>query len=168
MNEIWKDISGCEGVYQASDLGRVRVIAPRRGVKPGHILSTQQIGSFVYVRLRIEGKLKMCHLPRLILETFEPRRNSARLEVVYDNGRPDDNRLDNLVWCTHAEAQARRRFNYCRGEAVPSAKLTSEAVREIRRLYTLGFQQTDIAPNFGVSQCTVSRVVSGRAWRHVA
>lgn len=168
MIETWKDIRGYEGVYQVSDAGHVRLLIDRRGVKAGHVISPFQMHGYTYVRLRLGGKSRVFLLHRLMLETFKPRPNAARLTAIHDNDRLNDNRLENLVWCTQAEAQARRRVRVLRGEDVKLSKLTSAAVREIRRLYAEGFQQSDIAGSFGVNQATVSRVVSGRSWRHVA
>jgi hypothetical protein len=166
--ETWKDIRGFEGIYQASDLGRVRLVINRRNADAGHILSPFLTDGYAYVRLRRDGKARPFRVQRLVKETHDPRPDSADLEVVHDNGCKTDNRLVNLVWCTRADAQARRHAQYCRGEDVTLAKLTPDRVRAIRRLYADGNEQGTIAARFSVDQSTVSRVLSGRTWRHVA
>jgi hypothetical protein len=55
-----------------------------------------------------------------------------------------------------------------RGERAPKAKLTEDAVREIRRRYATGSEsQTTLAKAFGVSQPAIGYVVRGDSWAHV-
>jgi hypothetical protein len=55
-----------------------------------------------------------------------------------------------------------------RGERVASAKLTPDAVTEIRRRYVQGeTSQAALAGRYGVSQTVVGQIVRGEAWRHV-
>lgn len=54
-----------------------------------------------------------------------------------------------------------------RGIRCPQAKLTDEAVREIRRRYFSGESQRPIARSFGIGQDVVSRIVNRRQWKHV-
>lgn len=55
-----------------------------------------------------------------------------------------------------------------RGEQQPFAKLTDDAVREIRRVYATGrFIQRQLAERYGVNQTQISNVVLGRTWKHV-
>lgn len=58
-----------------------------------------------------------------------------------------------------------RRF----GEANHSAKLTDQAVREIRRLWSSGAfsKQADLVRYLGIPQPTVSRVLLRRSWTHI-
>jgi hypothetical protein len=62
---------------------------------------------------------------------------------------------------THPELVAR-------GEAKPNARLTPDAVREIRRRFDAGTAtQTELAHEFNVSKITVFDVVHRKTWRHV-
>lgn len=47
------------------------------------------------------------------------------------------------------------------------AKLNEQKVVEIRRLYRAGWTQVRLAKRFGVTQQTISRVVTLKYWRHV-
>lgn len=52
-----------------------------------------------------------------------------------------------------------------RGESNPSAKLTWDAVREIRAMYATGdFYQKDLAAKYGVSQTLVGQIVRQKIW----
>lgn len=55
-----------------------------------------------------------------------------------------------------------------RGQEHPAAKLTDQAVREIRGAYVPGkVGQRWLAEMYGVSQQTIARVLAGTAWTHV-
>ncbi len=47
------------------------------------------------------------------------------------------------------------------------AKLKADDVPEIIRLHISGIQQKIIADMFGVTQATISSIVSGRSWTHI-
>lgn len=57
---------------------------------------------------------------------------------------------------------------YPNGSAVPGAKLTDEAVREIRRRYDAGAAGlTVLGRQFGVTKQTIQRIVRRQGWTHV-
>jgi IS30 family transposase len=49
-----------------------------------------------------------------------------------------------------------------------NAKLTDNAVREIRRLRTEGMTYEQISNQFGVCEATIGNIVTGKIWKHVA
>lgn len=55
----------------------------------------------------------------------------------------------------------------CRGEGRATARLTADAVRQIRAAYATGASPTALAARFGVSVGAVHAVRTGRTWRHV-
>lgn len=75
-----------------------------------------------------------------------------------------------LSWKTHKQnaADRFRDGTDLSGERNPVAKLTSENVMEIRRIYALGgVTQSDLAGAFGVGSQTISKIVTGARWRHL-
>lgn len=54
-----------------------------------------------------------------------------------------------------------------KSEHNPSAKLNSENVKEIVKLYSEGVKQKDIAEIFGINQSTVSSICRGDSWSSV-
>jgi hypothetical protein len=54
-----------------------------------------------------------------------------------------------------------------RGESHGVSKLNDEVVRKIRRMHGPGMGHKRIAKELGVNKTTVSRVLSGKTWRHV-
>lgn len=53
------------------------------------------------------------------------------------------------------------------GEDRPTAKLTEQAVRDIRQSYRAGFTQASLAAHHEVSQMLISLVVRRKIWKHV-
>ena len=72
----------------------------------------------------------------------------------------------------HLDARGRGRWvppPHSRGEGMPSAVLTDEAVRQIRARYVpRKVSQYQLAAEFGVSKTTIGAVLSGKTWRHVS
>ena len=93
MKEIWKDIIGFEGIYEISNLGRIRRI------KTGRILSTRRSdGWYITVTLYKDKKRYGKSLHRLVAETFVP--NPYNLpEVNHIDEDKINNRADNLEFC---------------------------------------------------------------------
>lgn len=102
MEEIWKDVSGYEGLYQVSNLGNVKSL-PRKGTKGGLIKPAIKRGGYYGVALTKNGKTKWFRVSRLVLENFEPNPNSEDLIVDHINRDRLDNRLENLQWLTQTE-----------------------------------------------------------------
>lgn len=112
MNEVWKEIPGYEGFYEASNLGRVRsmerwVRASRTTdtlrLSPAKLrsLSTKKSGH-IKVSLYREGKERTHHVHSLVLTTFVGPRPEGK-EACHNNGVPSDNSLTNLRWDTKRE-----------------------------------------------------------------
>lgn len=93
------------------------------------------------------------------------------LHVLHRCDNPRCVRPDHLFLGTNADNMAdkvsKRRHRTPNGEGNGSAKLTTEAVFQIRSQYESGLSQSNIAAAFGVSQTLVSAIVRRRLWAHV-
>lgn len=113
-NENWKPISGYEGFYEVSDLGRVRsldrIIADKSGKKKhlkGRILKPglNRRGSAKVrplVVLTKDNIQKSAFVHVLVAETFIGKRPDGK-ECCHKNDISTDNRLCNLYWGTRSE-----------------------------------------------------------------
>ena len=109
MNEIWKDIPGYEGLYQVSNLGRVKSLG--RYVKKRSKLAFQDERmlcspkdkyGYLIVTLCREGKPKKKKVHRLVAQAFIP--NPENKETVnHINGDKNNNTAMNLEWNTSTE-----------------------------------------------------------------
>ncbi len=100
--------------------------------------------------------------------TYGPIPNG--LQVLHHCDDPQCCRPDHLFLGTNLDNAKDRhaKGRDPRGEKHGNAKLTDEAVREIRRRYAAGgISQQNLADEFGVNQTIVSDVVRRVYWQHV-
>ena len=162
--ELWRPVKDFEGVYEVSNLGRVRRLKPRQGTKVGSILGA---------RPNRDGYLRvaLCDKPRqpvekfihvLVLETFVGPCPEG-MEACHDDGNTFNAALSNLRWDTPINnALDKRRHGTIRsGERHPNSKLTQAQVNDIRVAHG---SQSSIAAAFGITQQTVSDIRLHRRW----
>ncbi len=171
-NEIWKDIPGYEGEYQASDQGQIKSLkrealsrnwstrqpfyrtVPERILKPGRYCKYGHVS--VILRRGTNGQ----SVHQLVMRTFigDPPEG---MEVLHINGQPADNRLSNLRYGS-------RRDNildvYRQGGRW--RKLSTDDVEAIRFGLHCGIRGSELAVMYGVSQTIISAIKYGRifAW----
>lgn len=154
--------------YEVSNLGRVRCRVKRRYLRPGQLLRLQTISNG-YIGAHIDGRLMLVH--RLVCKAFHGQPPSPNHEVAHFNGVRTDNAAKNLRWATRKEnAFDKRRHGTHRfafGEHAGRAVLTTEQVREIRRLLGDGQRQSALAERFGVARTTISAIGNSYNWRHI-
>ena len=112
MKEEWKDIQGYEGLYQISNLGRVKSLkrfvnikvfnkAQIKRVRKEYILNpVQDKDGYLLVHLYKSSKAKTFKVHRLVATNFLP------LVINHKNGIKSDNKVSNLEWCTPKENMA--------------------------------------------------------------
>ena len=96
MNEIWKDIKGYEGLYQVSNLGRVKRFYQNNNLikKP-----SDDKDGYLIIGLWKEGKRKTFKVHRLVAEAFIKNTNNYPC-INHKDEDPKNNLVDNLEWCT--------------------------------------------------------------------
>ena len=102
--ENWVDIKGYEGLYQVSDLGRVKRVAGSPHCKVDRILKpASQTTGYLFVTLSKQGKEKTFRIHRLVMENFSPTEKMENLQVNHLDEDRTNNNLNNLQWCTCQE-----------------------------------------------------------------
>lgn len=106
-NEVWKDIPKYEGLYQASNLGRIRscarTIIRENRIKQqfkGKILSPEDNGNG-YLRLILykNKKKNSEYVHRLIASAFIENYYNCE-QINHIDGNKQNNNINNLEWCT--------------------------------------------------------------------
>lgn len=178
MNETWKSLKGiveCGDYYEVSDFGNVRSITricSAGRTKKGRILKqSKNKKGYMTVKFSLNGKEKSYIVHRLVAIAFIPNPENKPQVNHIDNIR-DNNRLNNLEWCTNSENQqhcvAQGRDKRQLGEDRPASKLKENDVLEIRALWTTGkYKQRDLAEMYSVGQRTITTIVNRITWKHI-
>lgn len=110
MEEIWKDVKGYEGLYQVSNLGRVRSLDRyvncgiknnNRVIKKGKIIKQCIRNNYLGVGLCNQKTQKSKNVHRLVAEAFIPNPNNYSC-VNHKDENKLNNCVQNLEWCTNA------------------------------------------------------------------
>lgn len=177
MCEIWKDIRGYEGLYQVSNLGRVRSLDrrdKRNRYWPERVLKSI-VGKFGYasVHLLKDGVTKTAKVHRLVALMFIENPNNYK-EVNHKDENKLNNSVDNLEWCTrsynvtYGSLDENFRKRRVAGERNGRHRLTFEQVKEIRELYSRNSRDKNIsklAEKYGVSPSQIGNIVRNESWK---
>lgn len=170
--EIWKDIPGYDGIYQASDIGRFKSFMYHNGtnvrIMKQHVTKKGYLGFGMYK----DKKRGSFQAHRMVAITFIP--NPDNLPEVNHIGEKDgikgnkkDNRVISLIWSTHDDniSHAVEHSLMQKGEVSHQAKLTEKEVLEIRANSHL--RKTYLALLYNVAPQTVSAIIHRKSWRHI-
>ena len=113
--EEWRDIKGYEGIYQVSDLGRVRSLdrIDRAGKHRKERILTPQKSKDGYLRVELDNKSYSVN--RLVLMAFCPVEGMESLHCDHIDFNPSNNRLFNLRWLEPRENIARHKTGFANG-----------------------------------------------------
>ena len=93
--EVWKDVFGYEGLYQVSNLGRVKSLkyGKERILKP-----LKDGGGYIFVHLCKNGERKMYKIHRLVAFTFLTNPQNLS-DVNHKDEDKTNNSVQNLEFC---------------------------------------------------------------------
>ena len=157
MNEIWKDIEEYEGLYQVSNLGRVKRVNTNR------ILSSD-INSQGYLRVKLSKNSTKSNkrIHRLVAQAFIPNPEN-KPQVNHIDEDKINKLVSNLNWMTakennnHGTRNARMGESISKSNSIPiiATNLTTDESTEF-------CSGKDCARQFGLDQGNITKVLKGR------
>jgi hypothetical protein len=130
-----------------------------------------------YVFLVINGKRFKRLVHRMVANVFIPNPEN-KPQVNHIDGVRDNNRVENLEWCTAKEnsihgwnngrvasdVQKNKAREMFTGSKNPKSKLNEAQILSIRRLRAKGISLKDIAERHGISKSQVSSIANNKSW----
>jgi len=174
--EIWRDVPDFDGLYEWSDLGRIKSLPKRVRRKAGSFIVTkpkilkQKTGrEYVSVNLYAEEKPYTLEIHRIMAIAYYPNPEN-KPEVNHKNGIKRDNRLVNLEWNTRSENAKHMHDNGLiekkTGENNHFSKLTEKEVLEIRALNGV-MTYSELAVKYNTSWPNISSIMNRQSWKHI-
>ena len=174
MLEIWRDIKNYEGIYEVSNLGRIKSISRNGTIKENRILKPNKVMGYSQVGLQKYGTRKYKKIHRLVAEAFIPNPENKK-EVNHKDGIKTNNVLSNLEWCTRSE-NIIHAFDHNlakSGEDHPNAIHSNAEVAEICKYIKYdNMNAKQISEALNVEYNTnfrkfVNRIRIGRSWKRI-
>lgn len=177
MQEQWKPVKGYEGLYEVSNLGRVKSL-PRRTKSelthpravPGRIMSASKNKHCSTVNLCKDGESCARAISHLVQEAFDRPAPSENHVARHLDGDNSNCRLDNLAWVSKSQMclEAKRKTTiYDNGRVSPRTGLDEHKVAQIIIRYAKGERNKTLAREFGISSATCTAICKGRTWKGV-
>jgi hypothetical protein len=152
-------------MYLVTDKGRVWSRFTRRSLTP-----YKGANGYYCVNVRnSDGKRFAQTIHRMVAITFlNPVEGKTHVNHIDSNKL--NNCVTNLEWCTNAENRAHsvKAGTHSHGQEHTSAKLTSELVEDICKMFSSGLTIGDIQKTVQVSRDSLLNIRARRTWKHIS
>ena len=172
MEEIWKDIKGYEGLYQVSNMGRIKSIdryVPRKNGKLQHVYgkimtSFDNGRGYKQVYLTKNSITKAHSVHRLVANAFIPNPDNLP-QVNHKDEDKANNRVDNLEWCTQKYNQNYGTISIRKSQKLLNDKNKSKPVLQysLDGTFIKEWKSTrDVQRNLGFDNSHISKCCRGK------
>jgi hypothetical protein len=171
MTSEVKTIPGYED-YECDIFGNVYSLNYNKTGERRKLKLNKKASGYNEIKLFKNGKRNYFTVHKLVMLTFVGKRPKG-LQINHINGIKDDNRLENLEYCTASENALHAfelglRFGF-EGEKNGQSKLNKQKVIEIKT-ELLNYKRGMISAlgrKYEVDPETISNIKNGRTWLHV-
>ena len=176
--EVWIDVKGYKGLYQVSNLGKVKrlssIVNYSNGLKCKHkerILKfdkskiNKRGKYYLRVTLSKNNKQKRFQVHQLVGKHFI-KNPENKICINHIDGNPENNIVENLEWCTYSENEIHSYNTLNKINA--NRKLSEDDVKYIRKNYVKGLNKSKkgnrkkLQEMFDVNKTTILNVVNNR------
>ena len=127
--EVWKDVKDYEGLYQVSNLGRVKSLNYRGNGKEGILKGADNGHGYLRVGLYKEGKIKFYAIHKLVATAFLEN-PMGFTDVNHKDENKQNNRADNLEFCSRLYNNTYNGRAKKIGEKIRGRKQSEESIRK--------------------------------------
>jgi hypothetical protein len=166
LQEEWKEIELYGLTYKVSNYGEI--IGKRKKIKLRYSDDNYLECSVGYKVAR-----KTVRVHRIVAMLFIPNPNNYP-EINHKDFKRENNRVDNLEWCTHKQnikySNLYNREVQClksRGENNGRAILTEDDVINIRNLYDKNGNAAEIARIYNRGWQTINHIIKRTTWNYI-
>lgn len=169
MQEIWESVNGYEGLYEVSNLGRVRSL--KRATTSGVVLKQTVKHGYMHVCLSKEGKPSTKSVHRLVAEAFIA--NPMDKPVVnHLDGDKTNNAVSNLEWATYSENELHSYMVLGKKPSRPWAGKPRKFARKLSDADAIAIIDSkrpsrELAAEFGVSKTTILNIMKRKIYMEV-
>lgn len=177
VTEEWRAVVGYEGLYEVSNVGRVRSLGRVAVCKGGWTITKHpkamkiaiHHSGYAMVTLTDALKNRKITLVHIIVAAAFIGTKDAGMQVNHKDGNKSNNYFGNLEYVT----PSRNRFHAIQslgvgvGERSGRTTLKEVEVHRMRRLRSEGVTMDALAELFHVCSATVSNIVTRKTWKHI-
>lgn len=157
MHEIWKDIEEYEGIYQVSNLGRVKSSYTNSILK-----GCKTSNGYIKVNLYKNGIVSTKTIHRLVAQAFiSNSENKSQVNHIDEN--KTNNVISNLEWSTAKENNNHGTRNERAAKAISKTKSIPIIATNIKTDESTEFNSSkECARQLGLHKGNISHVLTGR------
>lgn len=172
--EEWRPVLGYEGLYEVSELGRIRRLTFVNGTT-NHTYPTPRVippkakgRGYVSVNLHRDGRSSTRTVHRVVAEAFHGPKPDGT-ECAHLNGVRHDNRAVNLRWVSRKENHSHKWLHGTQqaGERHGQSKLKRAQVAAMLMMHESGATIPEIMAVFDEEHGTIWCIVNRKSWRDV-
>lgn len=169
--EIWKNITGYEGLYQVSNLGRVKSTQYHNGTYERILKPSKGKNGYLSVALYKDKKCKWHLVHRLVAQAFLDNPDNLS-QINHKDECKTNNIVDNLEWCSASynlnyndgrKRRAEKQINGKRSKTVYQYSLNGEFVKEWKSLMEIKRSMGFSVGNIG--QCCLGKRKTSYGYR---
>ena len=166
IEEIWKPICGYEGLYEVSNLGRIKSLRDKNGNREKILKTIKDKDGYLKINLWKEDKMKTFRVHRLVATAFISNPNNLPTVNHIDENK-ENNVADNLEWMNLSQQQRHGTCQQRRAEKLTNGVLSKQVYQYDKQGTLVAiWQSTNECGRNGFNQGNVAACCRGEAKSH--